>query len=356
MRILTNQDVAELLDYRECMEVMENTFIDLAQGNATNRPRTHTYSRWRGGESVYCFKSMDGALPRYDVHAIRMASNHIVYLEEHGKKRHDEVPDAPGKKYVGLVMLFRMSTLEPLCILHDGYVSYMRVGVTSALAAKALSRQDSRVVGLFGTGQLARRQIPALCLVRPIEKVYVYSPNPDHRHAYCRQIQPLVDAELVETGNPQELIEHADIVVCATNAEEPVFNAKWLSAGQHVNSVMSAELDPMVNERADIIGIRAWQRSAPYYPPGLSSSRGEEAVYDPLLEKKMRDLGSILAGRLEGRTDPSQVTLFGGSGTGPSSGLGLQFAAVGQLVYHKALKLGKGYDVPTELFLEEVHP
>jgi alanine dehydrogenase len=143
VKILTNQDVADLLDYRECLEVVEDTFRDLALGNATNRPRTHTYSRWRGGESVYCFKSMDGALPRYDVHAIRMASNHTVYIQEHGKKRHDEVPDAPGRRYVGLVMLFSMSTLAPLYILHDGYVSYIRVGVTSALAAKALSREDS---------------------------------------------------------------------------------------------------------------------------------------------------------------------------------------------------------------------
>jgi ornithine cyclodeaminase/alanine dehydrogenase-like protein (mu-crystallin family) len=356
VKILTNQDVADLLDYRECLKVVENTFFDLAQGNATNRPRTHTYSRWGGGESVYCFKSMDGALPRYNVHAIRMASNHIVYTEEHGKKRHDEVPDAPGKKYVGLIMLFSMSTLEPLCILHDGYVSYMRVGVTSALAAKALSREDSRVVGLFGTGHLARRQIPALCLVRPIEKVYIYSPNPDHRRAYRKEVQPLVDAELIESDNPRDLIDHADIVVCATNAEEPVFDGRWLAAGQHVNSVMSAELDPMVNERADIIGIRAWEKSLPYYPPGLSSPRGEEATYNPSLEKKMRDLGSILAGKLEGRTDPSQVTMFGGSGTGPSSGLGLQFAAVGQLVYRKALELGRGYDVPSDLFLEDVHP
>lgn len=50
MKILTNQDVADLLDYRECLEVVEDTFFDPAHGNATNRPRTHTYSRWRGGE------------------------------------------------------------------------------------------------------------------------------------------------------------------------------------------------------------------------------------------------------------------------------------------------------------------
>jgi ornithine cyclodeaminase/alanine dehydrogenase-like protein (mu-crystallin family) len=119
---------------------------------------------------------------------------------------------------------------------------------------------------------------------------------------------------------------------------------------------MSAELDPTVNERSDIIWIRAWEKSTPYYPTGLSSSHGEEAAYDPVLKKKMCDLGLILVGELKGRTDPNQVTLFGGSGTGPNSGLGLQFAAVGQQGYSKALGLGRGYEVPTDLSLEDVHP
>ncbi len=126
------------------------------------------------------------------------------------------MPDAPGNKYVGLVILVSMSNLEPLCILRDGNVSSMRVGVTSAWAAKTLSRENSRVVILFGTGQLARRQIPALCLVRPIVQVYVYSPNPDHRRAYCREVRPLIDTELIESDNPREPVDHADIVVCAT--------------------------------------------------------------------------------------------------------------------------------------------
>ena len=78
--------------------------------------------------------------------------------------------------------------------------------------------------------------------------------------------------------------------------------------------------------------------------------------FKPEWGSKLRQLGEIVAGVAQGRETPDQVTLFGGSGTGPSSGLGIQFAAVGALIYQEARQRGLGYEVPSELFLEDVHP
>ena len=59
---------------------------------------------------------------------------------------------------------------------------------------------------------------------------------------------------------------------------------------------------------------------------------------------------------MTGRTTDQEITLFGGSGTGPSSGLGIQFAAVGKIVYDLARKRRLGHEIPTDWLTELHHP
>src|SRR5512146_2061 len=125
---------------RDCIDALEASFGDLAAGTAVDRPRSHTYTQVGEGRH-YLFKSMDGALPRLGVHALRLSSD---LTHEHGGRR-DKIAAAPGGRYVGLVMLFDQASLVPLALLHDGYLQRVRVGATSALAADRLARRDARV-------------------------------------------------------------------------------------------------------------------------------------------------------------------------------------------------------------------
>src|SRR3954447_10939213 len=131
----------------DCIRALEGSFGDLARGEAIDRPRSHTYTALGEGRH-YLFKSMDGALPRLGVHALRISSD---LTWEHDGRR-DKVPAAPGGRYVGLVLLFDQATLVPLAILHDGYLQRMRVGATSALAADRLARPDVHVAAVVGAG------------------------------------------------------------------------------------------------------------------------------------------------------------------------------------------------------------
>ena len=354
--ILSNAEVEQVLDMGMCLEAMENAFLDLGQGRATNRPRTHSYTPL-GPDAFYLFKSMDGALPRYGVHAIRLSSDHLIDTTLNGKRRQEKLPKAPGGKFLGLVLLFSIDTLELLAIMQDGFLQKMRVGATSGLAAKYLSREDSRVLGLFGAGWQADAQILAHCAVRPIELVKVCSPSQQHREELCASLRGRVDAELCPVSEPREVVKGSDIVACATNSLEPVFDGAWLAPGQHVNSLQRGELDETVHDRADFIVTRAWEASQHFAPPGGGPTQMKMMdSFKPDWGSKLRQLGEIVAGVARGRETPDQITLFGGSGTGPSSGLGIQFAAVGALIYREARQRGLGYEVPSELFLEDVHP
>ncbi len=353
--LLSNEDVLRVLDPRACIDALEVAFGDLASGEAVNRPRSHTYTPLGDGH-WYLFKSMDGAVPRLGVQAIRLSSDHTHEFTRGGKRRREKLPLAPGGRYVGLVLLFDIRTLEPLAIIQDGELQRMRVGCTSALAAKHLSRADARIVGLIGSGWQAETQLVALAEVRPIEEVRAYSTNAERVAAFAARVSGRIGRPIRAVASAREAIDGADIVVCATNAHDPVFDGAWLAAGQHVNSVQSHELDTRTLERAAVIVVRSHDPATFHHPPGNAPVEAAEVKHLPeSLRAKTVELGDVVRGR-RGRRSPEDVTLFTGGGLGASSGLGIQFAAVAHAVFQAAKAARLGRELPTEWLTETAKP
>lgn len=354
--ILNNQEIESLLDMTECVDAMELAFTDLAHGKAVNRPRSHTYSQL-DDEHYYMFKSMDGALPRFGIHALRLSSDIVEERVVNGKLRRDKLPRAPGNKFLGLVQLFSIETGELLAIMQDGYLQKMRVGATSGLAAKCLSRPDSRRVGMYGTGWQADAQLMALCRVRDIQEVRIFSPNKQNRDVFTQRMSRQLGIPVIPMDDPESVIKDVDIVVGATNSLQPVFDGKWLRPGMHVNSLQNGELDALTLASSDVIAVRAKEKSTHWTVPGHEPAETKKiAELNPELEKKIQELGALVVGKAKGRTSRDQITLFGGSGSGGSSGLGIQFAAVGHIILKKAMERGMGREIPSDWFLEDVHP
>lgn len=356
--ILSEEETESLMQMEDCVRVIEETFSDFGAGEAVSRPRTHTYT-YLEPDTFYNFKSMDGSVPRYGVHALRISSEVVQTQNLFGGVREEKLGRAQGGRYVGLMILFDMKTTEPIAIMQEAGIQRMRVGATSAVAAKYFSRQDAKRVGLFGTGWQAAPQIEALSLVREIDELVVYSLNPENKMRFTEEMAARFPFKVLAAKEPRQVVENSDIIVCATNSQQPVFDGRWLQSGQHVNSLQAGELDSATHERADVIGIRAYeesrsfvQRSAPERPIHAEKI----GKFNTGFEDKLVALGDVVAGKKQGREDSKQVTLFGGSGTGPSSGLGIQFAAVGKLVYDLARAKGVGREIPTEWLTQVHHP
>lgn len=344
-----------VLTVEACLEALEVAFRDLAEGRAVNRPRSHSYTPLGDGHH-YLFKSMDGGIPRWGVHAIRMSSDHTHELSRDGRRRREKLPKAPGGRYVGLVMLFDVHTLEPLAIIQDGFLQRLRVGCTSGLAAKYLSRNESSVVGLIGSGWQAGAQLLALQKVRALREIRAYSTDPSRLRAFCADLARQLGQEVRAVGSAREAVEGADIVACATNSHDPVIDGDWLVPGQHIGSVQSHELDRRTLERASLIGIRSRDAATFHYLPGEAPVEAREVKrLEQPLAAKLVELGEIVVGRA-GRRSADEITLFTGGGLGVSSGLGIQFCAVGYAVYTAAKAAGLGREVPTEWFLETAKP
>jgi ornithine cyclodeaminase/alanine dehydrogenase-like protein (mu-crystallin family) len=166
--ILTNDDVEKLLPMHECIEALEDVYIELSAGRAVNRIRSDSLVPTTGNGGIYSLKSMDAVIPKLGVGAVRIDSDIVTWPKQGGNIRRVKVPSAPNSRYVGLILLFSSETGEPLAILPDGVLQRIRVGATNGLGIKYLARKDAKSVGILGSGWQAGTQLMAVCAVRKI--------------------------------------------------------------------------------------------------------------------------------------------------------------------------------------------
>ena len=351
--ILGNDDVERLLTMDDCIAALEEGYRDLAKGIALTRPRSDCLAPTKRGDAVYGLKSMDGVVPSAGVGAVRINSDIITWPRQEGTLRRVKVPAAPNARYVGLVLLFSTDNGEPLAIFPDGVLQRMRVGATSGLGAKYLARPDAEDVALLGSGWQAGTQLLAICAVRPVKRVRVFSPNAKNRAAFVNEMANRVSARIEAVDTPEKAVAGADVVLCATNAIEPVFFARWVAPGIHLSAIKRPEIEPAAIQHADHLFIHT-RISTPQQEVAEGLDILPERYTDEVEERAFAGLPllhELIAGRHQGRQGAQEVTCFINN-----LGMGFQFAAAGAALYRQALAAGAGHALPTEWFTQDVHP
>jgi ornithine cyclodeaminase/alanine dehydrogenase-like protein (mu-crystallin family) len=350
--ILNNDEVQRVLTMDACLEILEDAYREQAAGRAMNQLRRDTEMPLpeMRKDGRYEFKTMVGILPKYGISALRMSSSIVHHPVIAGQKRTEKLPFAPGGRWVGLVQLYSTLTGEPLAIMPDGYLQRTRVAASSGIAAKYLARQDASVLGLYGAGWQARGQVEAMACVRRLQKVKVYSPTKANRIAFAEEMEPVIGAPVERVDQPEDAARGADMIACATNAREIVLPAKWVEKGMHITDVKRNEIERSTLERVDRVVIP--QRLA------YETRIGGKGQYGVLEESEWRDqdfsryplLEEMVSGKFPGRERPDEITYFWNN-----AGLGLQFAAVGYVIYERAKAEGLGREIPTEWLTQEFH-
>lgn len=363
MLFLNNQHVQEVLDMPTCLEAMEEAYRELAEQRAGYRPRIDFYVPQE--PHYFRWGTMEGASRKLGVFAIRMKSDMLVWNREGKFQTEEKYCIQPGT-YCGLIFLLSVRNGEPLALMNDGYLQHMRVGACAGLGAKYLSRQNSRVLGVLGSGGMARTYAMAIREVRPIERIQVFSPTKANREKYAQEMTDKLQVEVEPVDSPEKAVQGADIVALTTDSLIPVIKAAWLEPGMHVTNVRNNEAGPDVLARADIIarlGSATFVLDNP--PPGtIGGSDGMFAYFAGTPEERKRvptapsreidnsrigTIPDVMAGRWAGRTDDRQITFLNNQGT-----QGLQFAAVGAKAYELAKAKGLGHPLPTEWFLQDI--
>ena len=357
MLVLTQEDTEALLDMPSCLAALEPVYLDLAVDAAGTIPRADLVSGHPDRpDAVHGLKTMSGSVPRYAVGAVRINSDVVHWPVEHGQRRRVKLPLAGGR-WVGLVLVFDLRTGAPLAIFPDGFVQRMRVGATNGLGTKHMARADASVLAVLGAGWQAQAQVLAHCAVRPVRHVTVYSPTPQRRRDFAREMSDQTGLPVTAVDSAMAAVADADIIACATNALGRVVGAASLRPGVHVTSIRAQELAPDIYARADVTAMHTRIGAPQHVFLGAAEHLADPATGwdDPGLASvdwaAIPTLDQLVAGRVPGRRADDDVTVFVNN-----LGTGMQFAAVGAVLLERAQQEGRGHQLPDDWFTQTVPP
>lgn len=358
--LINNDDVKQVLTMPMTMAALEDAYLDLTRGEAVCRPRIDIRIPTSDPEKTYQWGTMEGGSTR-GYFAIRVKSDIIYQQEYEGTRTQEKYAVRPGL-FCGLVWLFSIENAEPLAIINEGHLQHMRVGADSGIGAKYMAKQNAEVLGMIGSGGMARTHIESFLQARPIKRVQVYSPTREHREEYAAEIKERYGVQAVAVDSAEKAHAGADIVAGCTDAVVPVIFAKYLEPGTHVTCV-GGRLDDDGYRRIDrslrlgsapgplgIPDMQLHDEGIAYAarPDSFPESRGGRA-HRIIAEGRAVFLKELLDGAKPGRTDDRQVTY---SERGNIQGA--QFFAVAGAVYEACKERGLGHDLPTEWFLQDI--
>ena len=365
--LISNEDAGRLLTMPAVIDALEASYRGLASGKAVCRPRIDVELPSGDPERLYRWGTMEGGGPGY--FAIRMKSDIVHWQEENGVATREKYCLQPGL-FCGLIFLFSTRNGEPLALINDGVIQHMRVGADSGIGVKYMAREDCEVVGMLGSGGMARSHIEAFLAVRPgIRRLQVYSPTRANREKFATEVTGRCGIEAVATDAPETIYEGADIVAAVTDAARPVLDGERLEAGCHVVNIGAGGApDARTVERCDVY-LRFGDAPAPRGRPqfGLADeflSYTADAAMS-VLENRPKGVGEDPHGVLAPEKLVSLADLFDDPGRGRTSAdqitysergnlQGAQFWAVASIVYEAAKKAGLGRDLPTDWFLQNI--
>jgi alanine dehydrogenase len=340
--IITDADAERLISIPEAVEAMRIAFRDLSNGKAVNPPRLRYSAPTPDPDRRYTANIHAGAVESAGVACVRAGSAFTPVQSPGGRK----VTVDDDVNY-SIIILYDLRTGEPLAFMHETYLSGLRVGATSALAVSLGAREDAEVLGLFGTGMQAAPNCKAICAVRPIKRVKVYSPNPTHRVAFVERMAG-EKFETIAVDDPREVVRGAHVVACMTNSKVPVLNGKWLEAGQMVVTIANSdvinarhEVDETTFARAGEIIINDWESVEANRQVELSGPIAKGLVK----RENVHELGDIVAGKVALKRDPAGIVFYKNN-----TGLAMQFAACGAILHKKLTAEGTNRTIPTEWF------
>jgi alanine dehydrogenase len=377
---LSNEEQASCITPAEAIESMAEGCKQFSLGDAIRRPRIDNYLPTSRPTEHFCFSSMEGGV-RSGYYALRIKPDILSWPVVNGMRRRTSYCTKPGL-YGGLVFLFSTDNAELLAIMNDGYIQHVRVAATAALGIRYLARRDASVVGMFGSGGMARHFAQALKAVMPVKQLQVFSPNWDNLQSYCREMEQQLLYEVLPSTNPKSIARAADVLCLCTNSQDPVIDADWIMPGVHLTNVRSTELSQEVCAKIEVAGLLT-RRTPPSVAKFVDDDfeiRGDAMAYvggqpedrakiprgvptkDRYPNASYIDCCDWKTGKPyeRGRSDEITILATNSMGihegdTGASAGnQGIQFAAVAGRIYENARKLEMGLKLPIEMFLQDI--
>lgn len=322
MRVLGGEDLERLLAPADVIRAVEGAFREHAAGRALTLPRAVLPMRGAG-----LFLAMVGSLPRR-----RALGTKLVTVV--GANRGRGLPTLHAT-----YLLTDPETGVPLALMEAGFLTAIRTGAASALAARYLARRDSKAVACFGASVQARYQLLCLQAIFPVERVSVVGRSPERARAFAARMARELGIPVEATRDRRAAVAGADLVTCATTSPTPVFDGRDARPGTHVDAVgafraTTREVDTTLVRRAYVAVDTyegAWEEAGDLLIPIKAGAITRRHV--------RAELAELVSRRKRGRTTREEITLF------KSVGFALEDAATARLAYDRAVAANVGTEV-----------
>ncbi|MEM7455001.1 MAG: ornithine cyclodeaminase [Planctomycetota bacterium] len=326
MLILNAEDVRRALPMKEAVEAMKQAFAALSAGNALTPPRIHMEMERNSGISLFMPAYVDSENVEQQALTIKAVS---LFDHNHSKGL---------ARIQAAVLVLEPDTGRPVAVLEGATITAIRTAAASGAATDFLARQDSSRLAVLGAGVQARSHIDAVCAVRDIKFVSIYSRTPEKVAALIDDIHSRFDF-VVSADSARGAVSEADIVCSTTTAQTPVFDDADIGPGTHINAVGSyqphvREVPPETVIRSRVVVDNreaAWEEAGDLIQPLEAGQISRDHIY--------AELGELVAGEKSGRDDDGQITFF------KSVGISVQDAFAAQVALSNAKKLNIGQTV-----------
>ena len=314
--LLTEADVRELLTMPMALTAVEESFRRLASSGAIMHPRQRLHIP---GKSY--------------LHYMAAADATGGYM---GLKIYSSAKE--GLRFI--VPLFNVTTGDLAAIIEADFLGQVRTGAASGVATRLMSRDDSRVVGIIGTGLQARTQLEAVAAVRKLDEVRVCGRDANRREKFVADMSTRLKVPVRSAANAEDAVRDADIVITSTTSTNPVVEGRWLKKGAHINAIganfpQKRELDAEAVERCDVIAVDSREQSK-VESGDLIQVLGE----DEKRWSRVEEMSGIVSGKTPGRTNAEQITLF------KSNGIAIEDIVVAGQIYELARQRKIGREIP----------
>ncbi|MGD0026917.1 MAG: ornithine cyclodeaminase family protein [Xanthobacteraceae bacterium] len=312
---LSEEDVRRLVTAKDAIATLELLFASWPDPSTVNLPRQ------RAPVGKGTFNLMGAAWGEKQVFGLK-----AYYGGGNGARYH--------------VLLYSALDGKLKAMIEADNLGQLRTGAASGLATKLLAKPEVRTLAVIGAGRQAFSQVAAVCAVRPIQSVRVFSRSAEHRQAFAEKIERRLRVAAKPSPSAEAAVSDADVVVTITKSAEPVLRANWLKSGVHVNAA-GANVATRREVDAETV-LRATVRATDQ----LAQAKGEAAEYRDLVAagrlqwSNVVELGDIVTGKVPGRRGPADITLF------KSLGIALEDIAFADLIFRRALESGAGKPMP----------
>jgi ornithine cyclodeaminase/alanine dehydrogenase-like protein (mu-crystallin family) len=302
----------------EVIKAVEEAFCEKAKGKAETPPKPGIHPQR---------DSFIHAMPAY-----------ITEMKAAGVKWVSGFPENPkrGLPYVsGLLILNDVETGFPVCVMDCTWITAKRTGAATAVAAKYLAREDSKILGILGCGVQGRSNLEALMAVcENLEETRAYDIVKENLRRYVEEMTAKHKVKVVPVDSPRKAVENCDIIVTAgpiLKNPKQVIEASWFKDGGFAcpldfDSYWKPEAMHSMNKFCtDDIEQLKYYRQQGYF-------REIPRVY--------AELSEIISGKKHGRENARERIMS------MHLGLAIEDMATAKLVYEKAIKTRIGTKLP----------